>query len=161
MDEGQARLQLEQRGVCLQEATVILLRNLSQNEKAESDKRIADLAKNQGKDRLERAFKEYGQACLNPPGPLPIRPKNRTHSQLKLYRQELVEKLQADCHKTFQNAIATLVPSAEASLETKKSIGILAAMLEKVEAASLKITDSAAPKIEQHEKRQARDGFED
>jgi tetratricopeptide (TPR) repeat protein len=100
MDEGQARVQYERRGACVQEAASLAHRTAS----AEPDFWTAKAAAS-----LAEVVAAYQRSCRQPPPPR----GKRSPKQLKRYRQELILYLEPVCEKAIQQA-ATAIPEEHA-----------------------------------------------
>ncbi len=95
MDEGQARIQIERRGSCVEEAARLALRAADLDVDTWAPRAAATLNESlQGLDR----------ACRNPPSP----PGKRTTAQLKKYRAELVHFLEPVCARARSGARAAI-----------------------------------------------------
>ncbi len=95
MEEGQARVQMERRGTCVQEAVLFALRTADAEPLAWAPKAAASLSD---------ILKGFERACRNPPVP----PGARSSTQLKKYRQELVQHLLPLCEKAWVAARASI-----------------------------------------------------
>lgn len=95
MDEAQARVQIERRGACLQEATSIALKTVDPDPERWAPKTAALLAE---------VVEGFQQTCRNPPKPR----GKRSQAQLKRYREELIHHLEPLCERAIQQAFTTI-----------------------------------------------------
>jgi tetratricopeptide (TPR) repeat protein len=98
-DEKQVRSEIEARGTCLTEALVRFRKILTPEHSPSADRAVA---------LATQAFKDYRVACENPPNPLHIKPKDRTATELKRYRTELVDEL-THIYESHQKAALQMI----------------------------------------------------
>ncbi|MDR3606709.1 MAG: hypothetical protein P4M08_04925 [Oligoflexia bacterium] len=98
LEESETINQLDRRGICLEEAMLYFERLV--NAKSETHSELA-------RDLFSRAFKNYKEACANPPPS--TKTKVQTTAQQKVtYREELAAKLIPACQAHAENAAALL-----------------------------------------------------
>ena len=107
LTEEQIRNQLNRRGTCLSEASLLHLKTLEAGD--------LDWGR-QSALELSSSFQDYTKACKNPSNPPPLaRPEKRTKTQLKQYRSELVQLLQKECAEKREKAETLLLSKKEKS----------------------------------------------
>jgi hypothetical protein len=97
MNEAQARDELERRGGCVLEATVLARDTLMTGQ--------VIWAKQVEREAVD-ALNSFRKACSEPPAPL--KKAKRTREELKKYKAELADILARDCAKTIQGAVTML-----------------------------------------------------
>jgi tetratricopeptide (TPR) repeat protein len=95
MNEAQAREQMDRRGSCLLEASLLYRDTLRPGDVRWADQATRDMS---------IAFRAYARACAEPPPP----PGKRSKEQLGRYRAELVQLLEADCRARYSRALDLL-----------------------------------------------------
>ncbi len=99
LSEEQVKDQMDRRGTCLLEAMKIQY-NLFQTQDITGTQ--------QGNALIVKAWQEYLAAADAPPPPLPLKPKDRTATQIKRYYAELSSFLRIAAHQDLRDALAII-----------------------------------------------------
>jgi tetratricopeptide (TPR) repeat protein len=95
-EESLVRTEMEERGTCLAQS-LVEFRKALQSESAPSSEAALTLA--------TQAYRDYHQACENPPSPPRMKPKDRSATELKKYRSELADSLIGIFEKNRKTAL--------------------------------------------------------